>query len=256
MAAKTSKARAIVLRKTKLGEKDLIITFIDESGSLRRGVAKGARKPGGSYASRLELFTVVDVMFAEGRTLDVVTDAKRAVDAHDTPSGLEQTTCAAPIAELICAVAQEGLTHERLFDMTALSFSTLSKCESAACPAVTAAALLKALSMAGFRPSFDMCVECASPIAYPLGAGRVPLSYADGGVVCASCAKPAEAVLVDGRTIEWARALLFSTFADIAGMNVGLGDSFAVLHLVREWTRVHVGRTLKSLEFMFASAIW
>ena len=256
MAGKTSKGRAIVLRKTKLGEKDLIITFLDESGSLRRGVAKGARKPGGSYAARLELFTVADVMFAEGRSLDIVTDAKRAFDAHETLVGLEQTTCAAPIAELICYVAQEGLKHERLYEMTALSFSTLARCERDACPPVTAAALLKALSMAGFRPSFDTCIECGSRIGYPLDEEKVALSYVDGGIVCASCGKPADTVLTDARTVEWARALLFSTFADIAVMDVGLENSFAVLHLVREWTRVHVGKTLKSLEFMFSSAIW
>ena len=72
MASKTYKTSGIVLRKTKLGEKDLIVSILDESGALVRAVAKGARKPGGSYAAKLELFSVVDLMLAQGKNLDVI----------------------------------------------------------------------------------------------------------------------------------------------------------------------------------------
>ncbi|MBQ3328952.1 MAG: recombination protein O N-terminal domain-containing protein, partial [Eggerthellaceae bacterium] len=63
-ASRTYKARGIVLRKTKLGEKDLIVTLLSEDGSLLRAVAKGARKPGGSLAARIDLFRVVAALLA------------------------------------------------------------------------------------------------------------------------------------------------------------------------------------------------
>ena len=55
MASATYTARAIVLRKTKLGESDLIVTLLAQDGSQARAVAKGARKPSSPFAARLEL---------------------------------------------------------------------------------------------------------------------------------------------------------------------------------------------------------
>ena len=76
MARPTYTARVIVVRKTKLGESDLILSLLTEDGSQLRAVAKGARKPKSSFASRLELFSVADILCAKGRSLDVVSEAR------------------------------------------------------------------------------------------------------------------------------------------------------------------------------------
>ena len=57
MAADTYSLQALVLRKTKLGETDLIVTLLAQDGRQVRAVAKGARKPNSSFASRLEIFS-------------------------------------------------------------------------------------------------------------------------------------------------------------------------------------------------------
>ena len=101
MARPTYTARVIVVRKTKLGESDLILTLLAEDGSQLRAVAKGARKPKSSFASRLELFSVADVLCAKGRSLDVVSEA-RLVEGNAALRGdIELTSAAAPIAELV-----------------------------------------------------------------------------------------------------------------------------------------------------------
>ena len=64
MASPTYTARALVLRKTKLGETDLVLTLLAEDGSQMRAVAKGARKPANAFSARLELYSVVDVLLS------------------------------------------------------------------------------------------------------------------------------------------------------------------------------------------------
>ncbi|MFR7495204.1 MAG: DNA repair protein RecO [Adlercreutzia sp.] len=54
MAQPTYSLRALVLRRTKLGESDLILTLLSEDGSQKRAVAKGARRPKSSFAARTE----------------------------------------------------------------------------------------------------------------------------------------------------------------------------------------------------------
>ena len=56
MAQPTYSLRALVLRRTKLGESDLILTLLSEDGSQKRAVAKGARRPKSSFAARTEPF--------------------------------------------------------------------------------------------------------------------------------------------------------------------------------------------------------
>ena len=259
-SSRSYKTQGIVLRKTKLGEKDLIITLLDVSGSLVRAVAKGARKPGGSFAARIELFSRIDCQLAKGRNLDVLTEARFAQGSEPAAFGLEQTTCASPIAELLCNVAQEGLEHPRLFEMTAQAFSAISNAEPSAALALLAADLLKTLATAGFRPSFDTCVYCDSSVKdiadASSSAAWVIISFEDGGVVCKSCARTSNGIPVELSTVNWARALLFAKFAEIPAFDIDVNTSFAVLHFARQWARVHTGRDLRSLDFLFTSGLF
>lgn len=255
-ASRTYKTRAIVLRKVKLGEKDLVVSMLAETGELVRAVAKGARKPGSSLAARTELFSVVDAMLAQGRSLDVLTEARLAAGRAQAKLGLEQAACAAPIAELICNVAQEGLEHPRLFDMTLAAADALAGSDAPAGPAITAAALLKVLASAGFRPSFEVCVACGSPLALNRAAGRVAVSFEEGGVVCGDCARAANCVLVEAATLTWSHALLYARFAEVAGLGVSPADTFAVLQFARSWARTHTGRDVKSLDFLFTGGLF
>ena len=67
---------AIVLRTQKLGEADRIVTFLTRHTGRVRAVGKGVRRTRSKFGSRLEPFMQVDVQFAHGRTLDVVTQAE------------------------------------------------------------------------------------------------------------------------------------------------------------------------------------
>ena len=229
MASKSYRSRVVVLKKTKLREKDLIVSMLDESGMLRQAVAKGARRPGGSFAARLELFSVVDGWFVEGRSLDVVTDAKFAPGYDMGAFDIEQAACASAIAELVCMVAQEGLAHERLFDMTTLALSSIAKSNPDTAIALCAADLLKTLAMAGFKPSFDACVMCGNPFDWVNCQGQVRVSVAEGGIVCDACPSPSDVIRYDAGQIAWARAFMGSTFAAIVENHPDAPTSLALL---------------------------
>ena len=96
---RTLRTRAIVLDRTKLGEADLVLTFLCSDGSQRRAVAKGARRPGGRLAARVELFSETDLLLARGRTLDVVGEAA-LVEPHARLRGdLGRVAAASAVAE-------------------------------------------------------------------------------------------------------------------------------------------------------------
>ena len=255
-ASKTYKTRGIVLRKTKLAEKDLIVTMLSESGALVRCVAKGARKPGGSLAARIELFSAVDCLVARGRNLDVLAEARIAKGQPIREYGLEQAACASSIAELLANVAQEDLDHPRLYEMTSKVFDALADADPVHALALSAAGLLKILASAGFRPSLDACVSCGEPVNPENGTAWTNVTFEDGGVLCAECARPADCVPIEAAAISWARVLLYSRFDDIAAMETDIPTMFSVLQFTRQWARVHTGRDLKSVDFIFTSGLF
>ena len=258
MASKTYKLRALVLRKTKLAEKDLIVTMLDESGMLAKGVAKGARRPGGSLAARLELFNEASVLMARGRSLDVVCEARIVHAGADLAGSIEKSSCAAPLAELLCRVAQPELAQPRVFGIAqaALRLMGAPDARPEACLALSAASLWKVMAQIGFRPSFTTCVNCGKATLAASGPPAFALSVAQGGVFCGSCSIPPDAVWEDAETLRWCEALIMMRFADVLASGIGVGACMNALHLVRQWVRTHVGCNLKSLDFLLTAGLF
>lgn len=255
MAQPTYDARGIVLRKTKLGESDLILTLLVEDGSQVRAVAKGARKPASSFASRLELYSVSDVLLARGRSLDVVKEARLVESNERLRRAMEHAACAAPMVELLDRVTQMDLESPRLFALTCTALSSLGRVDASQAPLICAAHLLKTVSFAGLRPSLSICAGCACDVA-SAECGEVFVSYREGGVLCPNCASQVESQLVPGEVVAWSKALLCSTFSAIEDMEAGPSEAFAVLRFCQEWIYEHVGTRLKSLNFLFTCGLF
>ena len=148
----TYKTKALVLKKTKLGETDLIITFLDEEGFQRRAVAKGARKPGSFMAVRLELYTLVEVQLSQGRSLDIVTDARILEANTSCRSNVERSAAAAVPVELI----EKATTHQNeeplLYAMTLAALRHIGEAEGYAPYMISLACTLKLCAALGVRP--------------------------------------------------------------------------------------------------------
>ena len=163
MAADTYSLQALVLRKTKLGETDLIVTLLAQDGRQVRAVAKGARKPNSSFASRLEIFSEVDLLLVCGKSLDIVKEAK-LLNAHiGVREDMEHAAAAAPIVDLLTRLTQPDLESPRLYDLSASALEHVESCDATGTLAVCAAFMLKAFAFSGFRPSLNRCVMCGRP---------------------------------------------------------------------------------------------
>lgn len=251
MAVPTYTARGIVLRKTKLGEMDLIVTLLAEDGSQLRAVARGARKPGGSFAGKLELCNTVDLLLSKGRSLDSVKEA-RLVRSHPAfMADMDVAACASCIAELVERVTQVDLRHERLFGMVGAALDALEGASGAQARYLTAAALLKVFAFTGITPQLSSCAVCGSPLE---GAGVSTLfSVSEGGAVCASCRDRADAHPVRGDAVRLAANLLMATFPAVLETEASPEAARDVLELCREWSRFHVGSRIRSLDFLLDS---
>lgn len=261
MAQQTYPLRCIVLRKTKLGESDLIVTLLGSDGAQTRAVAKGARKPTSPFASRLELYSECDALIARGRSLDIVKEARLVSGNDRLRRSPELFSCASVVAELLDKTTQADLENERLYALSSKTLRTLNDSLVSCAVAVTAAHALKTFAFLGVRPRFEACVACGAPISGDRRDSHSPseglwFSCLEGGVLCPSCRKGSDAHLIDPAVTQWGNALLMMTLEEAAKLPNSLAPSFSVLSLCREWTRAHFGFTLKSLEFLFTCGLF
>lgn len=179
---------AVVLRTQKLGEADRIITLLTRGTGRVRAVAKGVRRTTSRFGSRLEPFTYVDLQLAEGRSLDVITQAETlAPYGSKIGSDYERYTAGTVMletAERLVVEDKEPALQQFLLLIGALR--TMSSGERSP-TAVLDSFLLRSLSVAGYAPSFEACARCGVE-----GPHR-SFSPAAGGMLCSACRVPGSA---------------------------------------------------------------
>jgi DNA repair protein RecO (recombination protein O) len=229
----------VVLRVHKLGEADRIITLITRRHGKVRAVAKGVRRTTSRFGARLEPFGHVDVQFAEGRSLDVITQ----VESLD-PFGLglvgdyQRYTAGCAILETADRLtSEEGEPVLRLYLLVAGALRALVGGDRDV-SLVLDAFFLRSMGFAGWAPAIGECARCGEP-----GPHR-SFSVQAGGAVCTRC-RPAGSASPAPDTFVLLDALLHGDWdlADASGDGVRREASGLVAaHL--QW---HLERQLRSL---------
>lgn len=248
MPQRTYHAQGIVLKKTKLGESDLIITLLSEDGLQIRCVAKGARKPSSSFASRLELYSQVNLLLASGRNLDIVKECKLAHASDYLRDSLELNTAASAYAELLTRLTEQGSENAKLFQMSQAFFATLSDCNTAQALTLSCAACVKAFAFSGIGAYYVSCVLCGTGL--PNTATQASFSTEDGGFVCEACRSFTESEYVDASDLRHLEYLLRTPFDHMKSNALDAGAALRCFELIQQWSRYHLGCSLKSINFL------
>jgi len=231
--------RAIVLRTHKLGEADRIITMLTREHGKVRAVAKGVRRTTSRIGARMEPFMCADVQLYAGRNLDIVSQVQtREPYARRIGEDYALFTAATAMVETVDTI----VTHEREpapehFRLLQGALGALSRREHDP-SLVLDSFLLRALAVAGYEPSFDVCAVCGAP-----GPHRA-FHVASGGAVCEQCREGGAAAPAP------------ETFALLGALLAGnwpVAEASAVRHrreaagLIAAYSQFHLERRVRSL---------
>jgi DNA repair protein RecO (recombination protein O) len=172
---------AIVIKKTRLGEADSILTFFTPHLGKIQGFARSLRKPKSKMAGHLELLTHSTVSFARGRNLDTITGAQ-TIDAFlPLKNDLWLTSCGLYVIELVNQFTAEHQENFALFQLTLETLERLTEENNK--ELVLRYFELHLLESAGYRPQLRECVACHRP----LEAVTNYFSASGGGLLCPEC---------------------------------------------------------------------
>ena len=172
---------AIIIKKTKLGEADSILTLYTPHLGKIQGFAKSVRRPRSKLAGHLELLTHSLVSLARGRNLDTITGSQTINSFLPLKSDLWLTSCALYATELINQFTADHIENYPLFQLLRETMEQL-------CPAGNKELTLRyfelhLLNEVGYRPQLQQCVSCHLPLE-PTTNSFCPSA---GGMLCPNC---------------------------------------------------------------------
>lgn len=228
---------AVVLRTQQLGEADRIVTMLTRRHGKIRAVAKGVRRTGSRFGARLEPGMVADVQCFVGRSLDTVQQAETIGSyGADIAGDYARYTSAAAMVEAADRLTEHdaGVQHYLLL---VGALRSLARGEHP--PGLTLDSyLLRALSVAGWSPSFDACAVTGVPGPHTAFVAQL------GGVVADAVAPPGAPRLAPG-VLALLGALLAGDWASAEAAPER--DCAQASGVVAAYAQFHIERSLRSL---------
>ena len=159
---RTYATEAVILRRADYGEADRMLTLMTPGMGKLRVMAKGARKITSRKAGHIDLFMRSQLLLAQGRTFDIVTQAD-LIDSHrELREDVLRMSYAHYLSELADQFAQEGQEDTRLYGLLVDGLNRLS---TAPDPRLAVRYFeMQLLSATGYRPGLFKCASTGQPL--------------------------------------------------------------------------------------------
>lgn len=242
---RTFRTEAIVIRRSDFGEADRLLTLFSVDRGKLRAIAKGARKPQSRKTGHVELFMRSKFLVAEGRDLDIVTQAEMIAAYPHLRDDLVRATYAAYTVELLDRFTVEDDPHRDIYALLQQTLEALAGEDD-----VLLAARyyeLRLLSLTGFQPRLFNCVACGEAIREEDQFFSADL----GGLLCPGCyeADP-RARQVSAVTVKVMRYLQTRSWETVRQLQLRPAVLHEIERVLHEYLLHILERELKSVDFL------
>jgi DNA repair protein RecO (recombination protein O) len=235
----------LVLRATKTGEADRVLTILTPQHGLVTAIAKGALRIKNKLFSATGLLCYSEFTLFEGKTMYVVDEAEVRSVFWGVHNDVENMALALYLAELTMLFSPVGSEAESLLKLLLNSLYLLS--EHKRPPRLVKAVFeLRALSQVGFMPNLVACADC---VKYE--GGSFWFDTQTGLLYCAECAENrGKASNLSPSALAAMRHIVYSDDSKLFAFSLG-DEALAQLSAVAgEYTLLCVEKPLKTLEFL------
>jgi DNA repair protein RecO (recombination protein O) len=239
------RTEAIVLRRMDYGETDRILTLFTRGYGKVRAMAKGVRKINSRKSGHVELFTRVDILLAQGRSFEVVSQAEMVEAYLPLRSDLVRSTYAGHFVELLDAFTEDSDQHDDLYWLLSRGLQWL--CATEDLRRTARYYEIQMLSSVGFQPQLNNCIICDTVIK----PENQFYSVVDGGVVCPDCAPDVpRARSLSLNALKVLRYMQRSTFEAIDKLTISAPVHLEIERILYDTLIFHLERRLKSATFL------
>ncbi len=237
---------AIVIKKTKLGEADSILTFFTPHLGKIQGFAKSLRKPRSKMAGHLELLTYSAVSFSRGRgSIDTITGAQTINAFLPLRNDLWLTSCGLYAVELVHQFTAEHQENPPLFRLTLETLERLTQSENK--ELVLRYFEVNLLECAGYRPQLKECVICHKKLEQTINY----FSPAAGGMLCPDCnLNQSFSYPLSVNAQKVLRLLQSTDYAELSRLNIDSSLNDEIENVISGYIKYLLERDVKSAAWL------
>ena len=241
---RTYKTEAVIIKKTRLGEADCILTFYTPHLGKIQGFAKSLRKPKSKMAGHLELLTHSQVSLARGRNIDTITGSQTINSFLPLKTDLDLTSYALYITELVNQFTADNVEDYPLFQLLVETLQGLTL--GGDNELILRYFELHLLERAGYRPQLERCVACKSALKEAANL----FSPGSGGVLCPGCRQSHLAYPLSEKARKVLLLLQNSDYSAVSGLEIERELSRRLEIIMRNYLRYLLEREVKSTAWL------
>jgi len=228
----------VILRTYRLGEADRIIVAMTKEHGKVRSVAKGVRKTGSKFGSRLEPMSHVALMLWQGRGELSTVNQVEVIERHwNIREDLDRMNAALSLLEVVDQVGQEGHPDPAVLETLVRALRVLD--DPARDPSlVVPAFFLRVLELEGAMPVLDACAACGQE-----SVELVAFDFSLGGALCSTCRRGRP---LSADALELLRRILGGDLGSVLGGPPPAGAS-EVTAIATEAMEIHLDRRLRAV---------
>ena len=178
---------AILIRRVRYGESDLIVTLFTKNAGKIAAIAKAALKSVKRFPGTLEMFSELEVVCTKSRkgNLRLLQEAALVSPFSGIRQNVEKTAYASYWAEIVNGWMEDEQPQDEAYRLLQFGLEAL---DSGSKPNAELSILfqLRFMALIGLNPNFRTCSVCGKSIEGE-GRQRVRFNLALGGVVCREC---------------------------------------------------------------------
>ena len=237
---------AIIIKKTKLGEADSILTFYTPYMGKIQGFARSLRKPKSRLAGHLELLTYSQVSLARGRSIDTITGSQTINSFLPLKTDLDLASYALYVIELVNQFTPEHAEDYPLFRLLLETMERLCSPEQNR-ELVLRYFELHLLEKAGYRPQLHHCVSCRTALEPVVNT----FSPASGGILCPVCGRDHFSIYsVSVNALKVLRLMQSTGYETVCRLRMNPELSRELEMLLRNYLRYLLEREVKSAAWL------
>ncbi|MFC1865230.1 DNA repair protein RecO [Chloroflexota bacterium] len=239
------KTEAVIIKKTKLGEADRILTLYTPRLGKIQAVAKGVRRPRSKLSGHLELLTHSQVSFARGKNLDTITGSQTINSFFKVKNDLVLVSYALYISELVNKFTEDHIEDYPLFNLLLEALHNLG--QSGDNELTLRCFELHLLDHAGYRPQLQHCVTCHFTLKSVTGS----FSLKAGGILCPKCSYMQPTTInISNNCLRLLRLLQDSGFCILPDIEVKAPTAHEAEWIIRSYIRYLLERDIKSTAWL------
>ena len=242
----TYRTRAVILRRRNYSDADRIVTVFTPDLGKRFLIAKGARKTTSRKAGHLELFNHANLLVAQARTWDIITECVTVESFLCLRADLDSIGRAAYICELVDAFTAEDDESHLLWELLLLCLRELNAGTDGG-DLLLRWFELSLLSLMGFQPQLFDCLGCGDELL----PDKNYLHLQAGGVYCPDCGlalQSTEPIAPD--VLKILRHLTRTHWPELRSLQLRQSTARAVENILHRYLVNVLERRLKSADFL------